>query len=92
MDAACQDRTKGDPQKYNGPPQSSLHGAEDGTKTRNIQKLYKKQLPLRHDYIVHAVVDPYCRRFPVIRGKGVVDDLSIYEIAADQQCKTQKKT
>ena len=89
--AAGKDGAEGDPQEHNGPPQSALQRAEDGAKARDIQKLHKEQLPLRHDHIVNAIVDFHGRRFAVIRAKGVFNDFTIQEIAADQQGQTDQK-
>ncbi|CCY05958.1 unknown [Eggerthella sp. CAG:1427] len=92
VDAASEDGAEGDPQEHDGAPQSTLQSAEDGTEARNVQQLDHEQLPLGQDYIVHAVVDLYGRRFTVVGAEGVLHDLAVQEVAADQQSKTDQKT
>ena len=75
-----------------GPHRAPLQSAEDGTEARNVQQLDHEQLPLRQDHIVHAVVDLYGRRFTVVGAEGVLYDLAVQEVAADQQSKTDQKT
>ena len=92
VDAASEDGAEGDPQEHDGAPQSTLQSAEDGTEARNVQQLDHEQLPLGQDHIVHAVVDLYGRRFTVVGAEGVLHDLAVQEVAADQQSKTDQKT
>ena len=75
-----------------GPHRAPLKCAEDGTKAGNVQKLDHKELPLRQDNIVHAVVDLDGRGLTVIRPEGVFDDLTVDKIAADQQCQTHAES
>ena len=84
-------RTKGDPQEHDGTPQSTLQGTEDGAEARDVQKLDHKQLPLRQNHIVHAIVDLDSRRFTVVRAEGLFDDATVNEVAADQQCEADQK-
>ncbi len=91
VDSAGKDGTEGDPQEHDGSPQSALQRAEDGTEARDIQKLDHKQLPLRQDDIVHAVVDLDSRSLTVVRAEGVFHDLAVDQIAADQQSKTDQE-
>ena len=88
---AGENRTEGNPQEHDRSPQSTLHCAEDRAESGDVQKLNHKQLPLRQDDIVHAVVDLDGGRFTVIRAEGVFHDLAVNEIAADQQCQTNQK-
>ena len=83
MDASRKNSTEGNPQEYDRSPQRPLHGSKDGAQACNVQKLYKKQLPLRHYHVINAVVDTYCRCFSVIRCKSVVDDFAVNKITAD---------
>ena len=89
MHTACKDGAEGDPQKDHRPPQSALHGTEDGAQTRNVQQLDQEQLPLRHHDIVNTVVDAHSGRFAVVRAKGVVHDLTVDNVAHDQDRKTE---
>ena len=84
-------RTEGDPQEHDGTPQSTLQGTEDGAEARDVQKLDHKQLPLRQNHIVHAIVDLDSRRFTVVRAEGLFDDATVNEVAADQQCEADQK-
>ena len=88
MNRAGKDRTKGNPQEYDRSPQGSLHRAEDRSKSGDVQKLYQKQLPCRHDDIVDAVVDRNRRRLPVIRSERVVHELAVREVSAYQNQQT----
>ena len=74
-----------------GPPKGTLHCAEDGAQTRNIQQLDQEQLPLGHDNVVNAIVDANSRSFPVIRPEGVVNDFTISQVADDQQSRQSRK-
>ena len=91
MDRTGEDGAEGDPQENDGAPQSALKRAEDRAKAGNVQKLDHKELPLRQDNIVHTVVDLDGRGLTVIGAEGVLNDLAVDEVAADQQCQTQEK-
>ena len=91
MDTTGEDGTTGDPQENDRTPKSTAQSAEDGTQTRNIQKLDHKELPLRENHVVHAIVDLDSRRFTVVRAESLFDDATVNEVAADQQCQTQEK-
>ena len=92
MDAAGEDGAEGDPQEHHRSPKGTLHCAEDGAQTRNIQQLDQEQLPLGHDNVVNAIVDANSRSFPVIRPEGVVNDFTISQVADDQQSQAEQKT
>ena len=81
MDTAGKDRTERDPEKYCRSPQCTLHGTEYRAESCDVKKLYKKQFPLRHHYIVHAVIDTHCRRLAIVRSERIVNDLSVCKIA-----------
>ena len=91
VDRTGKDGAEGDPQKDHGTPQSAAQSAEDGAEARNVQKLDHKELPLRQDHVVHTVVDLDGRGLTVIGAEGVLNDLAVDEVAADQQCQTQEK-
>ena len=91
MDRTGKDGAEGDPQEDHGTPQSAAQSAEDGAEARNVQKLDHKELPLRQDHVVYTVVDLDGRGLTVIRPEGVLNDLAVDEVAADQQCQTQEK-
>ena len=84
-------RTEGDPQENHRAPQSAAQSAEDRAETRDVQKLDHKQLPLRQNHVVHAIVDLDSRRFTVVRAEGLFDDATVNEVAADQQCEADQK-
>ena len=92
VDAAGEDGAEGDPQEHHRPPQSALHGAEDGAQTCNVQQLNQEQFPLRHHDVVNAVVDADRRGFPVIRPEGVVDHFTIGQVANNKESQTDQKT
>ena len=81
--AACENSAEGDPEEYDRSPEGALHGSEDRAKTGDIQKLDEKQLPLRHDNVVHAVINTDSRSLPVIRCEGIIHDFAIDEISSD---------
>ena len=83
--AAGKDGAEGDPQKYDRAPERALKCAEDRAEAGNVQQLNQKELPLRHNDVVHAVIDAYRRSLAVIRAEGFVYDLTISKIAGDQQ-------
>ena len=91
MDCTGKDGTEGDPQEDDRTPKSAAQSAEDGTQTRNIQKLDHKELPLRENHVVHAIVDLHGRRFTVVRAESLFDDATVNEVAADQQCEADQK-
>jgi len=91
MDCTGKDGTEGDPQEDDRTPKSTAQSAEDGTQTRNIQKLDHKELPLRENHVVHAIVDLHGRRFTVVRAESLFDDATVNEVAADQQCEADQK-
>ena len=91
MDCTGKDGTEGDPQENDRTPKSTAQSAEDGTQTRNIQKLDHKELPLRENHVVHAIVDLHGRRFTVVRAESLFDDATVNEVAADQQCEADQK-
>ena len=72
--------TKGNPQKYNRSPQRTLHRAEDGAKSGNVQKLNQKQLPCRHDDIVNAVIDRDSRCLTIVRSEYAFYNASVEEV------------
>ena len=84
-------RTESDPQENHRAPQSAAQSAEDRAETRDVQKLDHKQLPLRQNHVVHAIVDLDSRRFTVVRAEGLFDDATVNEVAADQQCEADQK-
>ena len=92
MDATCKDGTKGNPQEHHGAPQSTLQCTEDGAEARNVQQLDEEQLPLGHHNVVHAIVDPHRRGLAVVRAKGIVHDLTVDEVAHDQNRQTEQET
>ena len=91
VDAAGKDGAEGDPQENHGTPQGALQRAEDRAEARDVQKLYQKQLPLRHDHVVHAVIDPDSGGLPVIRAEGFVHQLAIGEVTHHQQSQTKQE-
>ena len=91
VDRTGKNRTEGDPQENHRTPQSAAQSAEDGAEARNVQKLDHKQLPLRQNHVVHAIVDLDSRRFTVVRAEGLFDDATVNEVAADQQCEADQK-
>ena len=84
--------TKGNPQKYNRSPQRTLHRAEDGAKSGNVQKLNQKQLPCRHDDIVNAVIDRDSRCLTIVRAECIVHKQAVDKIPAYQNQQTYKET
>ena len=91
VDRTGKNRTEGDPQENHRAPQSAAQSAEDRAETRDVQKLDHKQLPLRQNHVVHAIVDLDSRRFTVVRAEGLFDDATVNEVAADQQCEADQK-
>ena len=91
MHRAGKDGAEGDPQEDDGAPEGTLQGAEDGAETGDVQKLDHKELPLGQDHVVHAVVDLDGRGLPVIGAEGILHDLAVDEVPADQQRKTDQK-
>ena len=83
--AAGKDGAEGDPQKYDRAPERALKCTKDRAEAGNVQQLNQKELPLRHNDVVHAVIDAYRRSLAVIRAEGFVYDLTISKIAGDQQ-------
>ena len=67
MHSSAEDRTEHDPQKHHRPEAGSHQRAEDRPGTCDIQQLHQKSLPGFHRHTVHAVVNRYGRRLPVIR-------------------------
>ena len=82
--AAGKNGAECDPQEYDRAPEGALQGTENRAKAGDVQQLYQKQLPLRHDNVVNAIVNANCRRFTVIRAKGFVYNFTISKIAGDQ--------
>ena len=80
MDTTGKNCTESDPEKYCRSPQCALHGTEYRTKARDIEKLYKKQFPLRHHYIVYTVIDTHCRCLAIVRSERIVYDFSVCKI------------
>ena len=91
MNGTGEDGAEGDPQEDDGAPESALQGTEDGAEAGNVQKLDHEQLPLGQNDVVHAVVDLDGRGLPVIGAKGILHDLAVDEVPADQQRKTDQK-
>ena len=91
MNAAGENGTEGDPQEYHGAPQSTAQSAEDGAKACDIQQLDHKQLPLRQNHIVHAIVDPNSGSLAVVGTKGILYDLAVEEVTQDQDDQAEQK-
>ena len=89
--AAGKDGSEGNPEEDNRSPHRTGDGAEDRSQTGNIQQLYQKQLPGRHDNIVHTIVDRNRRGLTVIRRECVVHKLAVREIPGDQDHQTKQK-
>ena len=75
-----------------GPHRAPCMAPKMGPRPAMFSSWIMKQLPLGQDHIVHAVVDLYGRRFTVVGAEGILHDLAVQEVAADQQSKTDQKT
>ena len=73
--AAGENRAERDPQKDDRTPERTLKRTEDRAEARDVQQLHQKQLPLRHNDVIYAVIDANRRGFPVVRTEGVVHNL-----------------
>ena len=92
MNTAGKYRAERDPQVHDRSPLRAGQRAEDRSETRDVQELYQKQLPLRHDNIIDAVIDGDGRRLAVVRAEGPVHQLAVRKISDDQDGKAQQKT
>ena len=92
VDAAGQKSAEGDPQEYDGSPQSALKRAENGAQACDVQQLHQKQLPLGKHHVVHAVVDLDGGGLAVIGSEGVFHDLAVGEVSSDEKRETDDET
>ena len=91
VNSTCENGTKGDPKENDRSPQRALHGTEDRAQAGDVQQLYQEQLPLRKHHEVDAVVDRHCRGLTVIRREGIINDLAVCEVSAQDDSKTENK-
>ena len=86
--AAGENRAERDPQKDDRTPERTLKCAEDRAEARDVKQLHQKQLPLRHNDVIYAVVDADRRGFPVVRTESVVHNFTVGQITCDKKCQT----
>ena len=92
MHRAADDIADGDGDKRDGSEQNALYGAEDRSRSGNVQKIYQAVLPALHGYIVNSVVFRVSRSLTIIGSENLLTELAVKCGSAEEHDQTNYKS